>query len=51
MVQYQKEGAKMEEGLVTDLVNQYYALGLKAMGYSRKAGDIEVEKALGFLNA
>ena len=51
MLQYQEEGPNMDEGLLTDLVNQYYALGLKAMGYSRQAGDIEVTKALGFLNA
>ena len=50
MLEYQQEGANMQAELVEDLVNQYYSLGLKAMGYSKEAGDIAVEDALNFLN-
>ena len=51
MLEYQQEGANMQAELVEDLVNQYYSLGLKAMGYSREAGDIEVEDAVNFLSS
>ena len=51
MLQYQKEGADMDIDLTQDLINQYYNLGLKAMGYSREAGDIQVQDALNFLNS
>ena len=51
MLQYQQEGADMDIDLTQDLINQYYNLGLKAMGYSREAGDIQVQDALNFLNS
>ena len=51
MLEYQQEGANMQAELVEDLVNQYYSLGLKAMGYSKEAGDIEVEDAVNFLSS
>ena len=51
MLQYQQEGADMDIDLTQDLINQYYSLGLKAMGYSREAGDIQVQDALNFLNS
>jgi len=51
MLEYQKDGANMDPNLVEDLVNQYYSLGLQAMGYSKDAGDIQVKDALNFLNS
>ncbi len=51
MLQYQQEGADMDIDLTQDLINQYYSLGLKAMGYSKQAGDIQVKDALNFLNS
>ena len=51
MLQYQQEGADMDIDLTQDLINQYYNLGLKAMGYSKEAGDIQVQDALNFLNS
>ena len=51
IIQYQQEGADMDIDLTQDLINQYYNLGLTAMGYSKEAGDIQVQDALNFLNS
>jgi len=51
MLEYQVERNNMKPELLDDLINQYYALGLKAMGYSKEAGDIEVEDAVNFLSS